>query len=153
MAIIKNPLKDLIVNETDGRPRFNIVRRNNTTGETDIYLRLSSPVLQNPSLMTAAIFNTLLDQESTTSEWLSKIKARDWETRTGSAHDMIAYHGGDKSLNSLQNCELGFDNKGNLSVGDSNGIAHLLAWSGWGGWQQFIFNGTSTNIYSAMGER
>ncbi len=124
--IEKNWAKDLITDEPDGIARYNIVTRDGTIAQHEVYLQLASLVMQNPTLFVASFLNTLLDRDSDTGELFPNGKTRPWGA-SGETIKTQIYHGGAQSQTNLNYGSLGIDDFGNLSVGDKDGKAVKLA--------------------------
>lgn len=124
--IEKNWAKDLITDEPDGIARYNIVTRDGTIAQHEVYLQIASLVMQNPTLFVASFLNTLLDRDSDTGELFPNGKTRPWGA-SGETIKTQIYHGGAQSQTNLNYGSLGIDDLGNLSVGDKDGKAVKLA--------------------------
>lgn len=57
------PYKDMIVNESDGKMRYNLIDRSGQTVATDVYLEQSSPITQQGDKVGAKEFNALLNRD------------------------------------------------------------------------------------------
>jgi hypothetical protein len=155
--IEKNWAKNLITDEPDGIARYNVINRDGTIAQHEVYLQIASLVMQNPTLFVASFLNALLDRDSDTGELFPKGKTRKWGA-SGKIMESLICHGGANSLDTLDYGSLGIDDAGNLSVGDINGKAIRVASKnsldgGTGGWAQFVGNPLDFDIISAMGTR
>ena len=77
MAIEGNWAKDLIVDEPDEIPRFNVVLRSGAIQTQDVHLRLSSPIVQNPTMFSASQLNAFLDRDNVTLKLYPKLITRE----------------------------------------------------------------------------
>lgn len=77
MAMLLVPFKDLIVNETDGAARMDLVRRDGSLIESDVLLRISSEILQDGDKFGAKELNAFLDRDSDGNLY-PKMQTREW---------------------------------------------------------------------------
>ncbi|MEG0473152.1 MAG: hypothetical protein RR588_12535 [Solibacillus sp.] len=72
---MSKPYKDRIVDEIDGAPRFNIVKRDGTIATADVKIELSSAVLQAGDKFGANEINTFItrnDDNTITTNFLAR---------------------------------------------------------------------------------
>jgi hypothetical protein len=165
--IQKDWAKDLLVDEPDGIPRYKAIQRDGSASGPDIYLKLSSAVMQQPTLFVAAFLNAVLDRDDVTGELFPKLRSRIWGA-VGQVMDSTVYHGGTASPATLAYGSIGLDDTGTMSVGDKNGnavqqakmsdltsavsvIDGALEKIDTGGWRQWINNPFDLDIITAMG--